>query len=283
MRLKKKVVDKLGHTIGYDVVDSLGTEYKNVAVAELVKCRLDNAQIAYRKSGSPYIKTGKLPIRCEIDTVLRLYHGSKRGLVGDIKPKSRAICDFGQGFYLGTMRKQPRMLIAGYPDAKFYEVSINLKGLKVFRFKNDIEWSMFIAYNRGVLQPQTYPELKSLFAKFSYINSRDAIIGLIADDRLYYVLDRFFDDALALEGLVECLKLLKLGQQVVLKTEKACLLSQVTSQCVLTDLECQKLIMERKQSLSQVESLVMSIHRKHLRGTYFSQLLKEWGGKYALK
>ena len=31
-----------------------------------------------------------------------LYHGSKSGLVGDIKPISRERCDFGKGFYMGT-------------------------------------------------------------------------------------------------------------------------------------------------------------------------------------
>lgn len=35
------------------------------------------------------------------DRVL-LYHGSKSGLVGNIAPISRAQCDFGQGFYMGT-------------------------------------------------------------------------------------------------------------------------------------------------------------------------------------
>ena len=28
-----------------------------------------------------------------------LYHGSKSGIKGDIAPKSRDACDFGQGFY----------------------------------------------------------------------------------------------------------------------------------------------------------------------------------------
>lgn len=31
-----------------------------------------------------------------------LYHGSKTGLVEDIRPSSRATCDFGRGFYSRT-------------------------------------------------------------------------------------------------------------------------------------------------------------------------------------
>ena len=31
---------------------------------------------------------------------MRLYHGSKSGIVGALAPKSRSCCDFGQGFCL---------------------------------------------------------------------------------------------------------------------------------------------------------------------------------------
>ena len=39
------------------------------------------------------------------------YHGSKKGIVGDIAPISRAECDFGQGFYMGTATLQPLTLV----------------------------------------------------------------------------------------------------------------------------------------------------------------------------
>lgn len=30
---------------------------------------------------------------------ITLFHGSRGGIVGDIKPQSRVHCDFGKGFY----------------------------------------------------------------------------------------------------------------------------------------------------------------------------------------
>ena len=33
-----------------------------------------------------------------------LYHGSKSGIKGEIKPISRELCDFGSGFYIVTNR-----------------------------------------------------------------------------------------------------------------------------------------------------------------------------------
>lgn len=42
---------------------------------------------------------------------LVLYHGSKKGITGDIAPISREECDFGKGFYMGTSTLQPLTLI----------------------------------------------------------------------------------------------------------------------------------------------------------------------------
>ena len=46
-------------------------------------------------------------------TYMRLYHGSKSGIRGNIRPDlGRSMCDFGKGFYLGDLPDQPIGLIA---------------------------------------------------------------------------------------------------------------------------------------------------------------------------
>ena len=60
-----------------------------------------------------------------------LYHGSKSGIEGDIAPKSRKQCDFGEGFYMGTESSQALTLICDYESAKFYIVSISVDDLAV--------------------------------------------------------------------------------------------------------------------------------------------------------
>jgi len=37
----------------------------------------------------------------------RLYHGSKAGIAGMIRPDSRTTCDFGRAFYMGECEQQP--------------------------------------------------------------------------------------------------------------------------------------------------------------------------------
>ena len=41
-------------------------------------------------------------MKVENAATLRLFHGSRAGIAGRIAPSSRAECDFGKGFYLGT-------------------------------------------------------------------------------------------------------------------------------------------------------------------------------------
>lgn len=68
-----------------------------------------------------------------------LYHGSKNGIKGDIRPISRIACDFGQGFYLGDKEDQPKGLIAAYPNNKFYEIEYNSEGLIEKVFEDDYD------------------------------------------------------------------------------------------------------------------------------------------------
>ena len=81
-----------------------------------------------------------------------LYHGSKSGIEGDIAPKSRKQCDFGEGFYMGTEPSQALTLICDYESAKFYIVSISVDDLAVLDVPADLEWAMIVAYHRGRME-----------------------------------------------------------------------------------------------------------------------------------
>ena len=95
-----------------------------------------------------------------------LYHGSKSGIKGDIAPKSRDACDFGQGFYMGVLPDQPKGLIAEFPDNRFYELDCDFAGLKIKTFEEDandqIDWALFIAYNRGLLEEKYRNIMKTM-------------------------------------------------------------------------------------------------------------------------
>ena len=51
----------------------------------------------------------------QMSEVLRLYHGSKAGIDGPIRPIGSSVNDFGRGFYLGDEPSQPLTLICRAP------------------------------------------------------------------------------------------------------------------------------------------------------------------------
>ena len=165
------------------------------------------------------IKTASNSIVLEKGRTL-LYHGSKSGIVGDIAPKSREMCDFGKGFYMGTEPAQPLTLICDFEKAKFYIVSIDTTNLNSIEIDADIDWAMLVAFHRGRMDKT---KGTSFYEKYSTFDSgKDLVIGSIANDRMFYVLDNFFQGNITDAALVNSLSALKLGKQYVVTTEKAC-------------------------------------------------------------
>lgn len=198
------------------------------------------------------------------------YHGSKSGIKGPIAPISRERCDFGRGFYMGTEPRQPLTLISDFDQSKFYIVSFDITELQVLRVNPDINWAMLVAFNRGKLNTRT-----ALYKKYSEMTKGyDVIIGSIANDRMFYVLDNFFLGNITDKALVKSLSALQLGQQYVAVTEKAC--KQVT---IEKEIELSYLERVYLRDLSEAErtkgiNLANQICRDYRReGLFFDEIL----------
>ena len=55
-----------------------------------------------------------------------LYHGSRGGIKGKIKPVSRPKCDFGAGFYMGENKEQVKSLVIEDDEPIFYVLKLRL-------------------------------------------------------------------------------------------------------------------------------------------------------------
>ena len=53
-----------------------------------------------------------------------LYHGSRGGLEGSIRPISRVRCDFGKGFYMGESEEQAKGLIVEDSSPVLYTMKL---------------------------------------------------------------------------------------------------------------------------------------------------------------
>lgn len=209
-----------------------------------------------------------------IEENITLYHGSKSGIHGPIVPESRKHCDFGKGFYMGTDQAQPLTLICNYPNAKIYTLNVLLSGLKILNLQTGLDWALLIAYNRGKMESIKNSQLYNKYADLG--KGCDLIIGHIANDRMFVVLDRFFNGDITDLALTNSLSALKLGRQYVALTEKACKNITVLNEQRLSDADRYKLKRESEANRFKGISLANEICRKYRReGRYFDEILKE--------
>lgn len=207
------------------------------------------------------------------DKVITLYHGSKSGIVGDIVPASREHCDFGKGFYMGTDKAQPLTLICNYSDAKLYTLKADLSGLKILDIEVGIDWALLVAYNRGKMDSVQGTAIYNRIAEMA--DGCDMLIGFIANDRMFVVLDRFFKGEITDEALIHSLSALKLGKQYVALTEKACNQIEIVEENALTDKDREILRIASEDNRSKGVALADEICRKYRReGRFFDEILK---------
>ena len=203
-----------------------------------------------------------------------LYHGSKSGIQGQIEPKSRRRCDFGQGFYMGTEPTQGLTLICDYEQSKFYIVSVDVKELTQLEIQPDIDWAMMVAYHRGKMETIKDTPFYNKYRDMA--EGRDLIVGSIANDRMFYVIDNFFVGGITDAALVNCLSALQLGKQYVAVTQKACDAVRIETEIALSYLERHIIKAIAEDNRARGVSLANDICKNYRReGLFFDEILDE--------
>lgn len=207
------------------------------------------------------------------DGKLILYHGSKKGIVGDIAPISRNECDFGAGFYMGTTTLQPLTLVCNENKPKFYTVELDMTDLKVLKVDIGIDWAMLIAYYRKEMEDAKGTAVYEKYAKMA--EGYDIIVGYIANDRMYTELSRFFNKTLTDVALINCLSALDLGKQYVAISEKACKQIKIINEEPLSQLELAMLkdmsVARRKEGVALADEIEIKYRRE---GKFFDEILR---------
>lgn len=203
-----------------------------------------------------------------------LYHGSKSGIHGNIAPVSRKYCDFGKGFYMGTERIRPLTLICNYPAARIYTLEVDLSDLKILDIEVGLEWALLLAYNRGKMEGAKDTILYNRIANLS--KKSDMIIGYLANDRMFVVLDRFFNGEITDRALINSLFALKLGKQYVALTKKACEKIKILDERRISDKEREELKQKSEENRQEGIQIAERICREYRReGRFFDEILEE--------
>ena len=209
-----------------------------------------------------------------------LYHGSKAGIEGAIEPKSRKQCDFGKGFYMGTEPSQALTLICDYEKSKFYIVSIGTDELAQVEVPANIDWAMLVAYHRGRMEKINGTAFYNKYRDMTA--NKDLIIGNIANDRMFFVIDNFFVGNVTDAALINSLSALQLGKQYVAISQKSCDAVRIEAEVKLSYLE--RLFMRdvAEENRARGISLANDICKNYRReGMFFDEILDEAkiGGK----
>lgn len=206
-----------------------------------------------------------------------LYHGSKSGIEGRIEPKSREQCDFGKGFYMGSDPAQALTLVCDYEEARFYTVSLAAKRLRTLEVPTDIDWAMLVAYHRGKMEAIAGTPFYNRYRDMAA--GKDLVIGNIADDRMFYVIDQFFSGNITDDALVHSLSALQLGQQYVAISRKGCDAVRIEREIRLSYLERQCIQMASARNRAQGVILANKVCREYRRaGLYYDEILEQAAG-----
>ena len=173
---------------------------------------------------------------------------------------------------MGTEASQAITLICDYDKSKLYIVSVDLTDLDVVEVPADIEWAMLVAYHRGRMEKINGTPFYEKYRDLA--KNKDLVIGSIANDRMFYVIDNFFIGNITDAALVGSLSALQLGKQYVAVTQKGCDAVKIETEIELSYLE--RLFMKEvaEENRAKGVSLAGEICRNYRReGLFFDEIL----------
>ena len=160
---------------------------------------------------------------------ITLFHGStkivEKPILGVGNPKN----DYGLGFYCTEnleLAKEWASTERNDGFANSYEIDI--EGLDVLRLNKTpyhiLNWLAILLKNRTFVLSQGLPTEAKAYLLENFLpdyEQYDLIIGYRADDSYFSFANAFLNNTISLEQLRKAMYLGKLGEQVVLKSEKA--------------------------------------------------------------
>lgn len=158
-----------------------------------------------------------------------LYHGSPEIIEVPIFAKGKSYNDYGKGFYCTQhieLAKEWACTEGTDGYANRYEIETD--GLKILNLSDEkymiLHWLALLMKNRkGRLSTPIMKRGKEYLLEHYLpdISGYDAIIGYRADDSYFSFAKSFVNNAISLKQLGNAMRLGKLGEQFVLKSQKA--------------------------------------------------------------
>lgn len=164
-----------------------------------------------------------------MDKTITVYHGSEKNIKVPIFGEGRKNNDFGLGFYctqnLGLAKE---WAVSSISDGFANEYSLNTEFLKILNLNSPeytiLNWIAVLVESRlfSLRTPVARRAKKYLIDNFDVnVNAYDVIIGYRADDSYFDYAESFLNNAVSVEQLSRAMRLGKLGEQIVIKSQYA--------------------------------------------------------------
>ena len=164
-----------------------------------------------------------------METVKHLFHGSISVLEHPVFGEGKPYNDYGLGFYCTEhVELAKEWACASNRDGYANHYQLAMDGLSVINLNandyNILNWLAILLENRKFVVAEGLPQqareylLKNFMVDYK---NYDVIVGYRADDSYFSYASDFVNNTLSLNDLGEAMRLGKLGEQVVLKSQKA--------------------------------------------------------------
>ncbi len=158
-----------------------------------------------------------------------LYHGSQSIIDSPQYGQGSRHNDYGRGFYLTEEAELAKeWACAKNTDGFLNQYEIDLQHLKILNLNDDryciLHWLALLAKNRTYWQRGSIAEEAKRYIQDYFlidISPYDIVIGYRADDSYFSFAQDFVAGTISYEKLSEAMRLGKLGEQVVLKSQRA--------------------------------------------------------------
>lgn len=158
-----------------------------------------------------------------------LFHGSELVIARPELAKGRSANDYGKGFYCTEdSNLAGEWACRNNRDGFINRYVLDMDGLQICNLNgpeyNVLNWLAVLTRHRGYWQKHTIAEEAKEFLQENFLvdlGDYDIIIGYRADDSYFSFAQDFISGVISYQKLARAMHLGKLGEQVVLKSERA--------------------------------------------------------------
>ena len=164
-----------------------------------------------------------------MNKLITLYHGSDKIIDKPVFGEGRKNNDFGLGFYCTEDESLAKeWAVSNLNDGFANRYILDSEYLNILELNNSkytiLNWIAILVEHRlfSIKTPIARKAKQYLIDNFSInVNAYDVIVGYRADDSYFDYAESFINNTITVEQLSKAMKLGKLGEQIVIKSETA--------------------------------------------------------------